>query len=258
MADPDPRYRILGPLTVRAERRLPSAPKVQLVLAMLLIHADTPLSVDRLMDELWGDRSPRRAAAALQVYVSQLRKFLREPGKDVPIRTRAPGYVLEVEPGDLDLRVFTDLLKRGRSLMREADLAGAAQAAESALQLWGGTPLVGLSGTPGIDAFTTWAEERRLECVELWAEAYLGLGRAHEVVGPLSGLVAEYPLREVFYRQLMTALVRVERQADALAVYQNARTALAAELGLAPCRALHRLFLEILDDDERLYHRAVA
>jgi SARP family transcriptional regulator, regulator of embCAB operon len=249
------RYEILGPLRVVDDEQhsFISARKIETVFAVLLIRANQVVAFDQLVTEVWGDAPPRRAAAALHVYISQLRKFLQRPGRTAnPVVTLAPGYVLRTGSDSVDFHQFLQLANQGRSAARDERHAEAADRFEEALHLWRGPVLEDHRSGPIVEAFVTWLAELRLECVELMAEANLHLGRHRELVGQLHGLVAENPFRETLYRQLMLALYRSERQADALHVYQMARKVLHDELGLEPCRALRDLQRAILAADRQL------
>ncbi len=249
------RYELLGPLRVIDEHgpSFISAPKVEVLLAALLIRADQLVPADQLVSELWDDKAPRRATAGLHVYVSQLRKFLGRPGRPgSPIVTRPPGYQLQLGPDEVDLHDFLRLAKEGREHARLGCPDGAADRFERALALWRGPVLGDMRRGPMVEGFATWLAEERLECCELMVDAHLALGRHREVVGQLYALTVDYPLREAFYRQLMLALYRAERQADALRVYQSARRTLDRELGVEPCRPLRDLHRAILTGDPGL------
>ena len=249
-AEPAPgrmRYQVLGPLEVRGTTSglVVKAHKIQQVLAILLIRSGQIVPVERLSSEVWGEGPPRRATATLQVYISQLRKLLHRPGK-CPIVTRPPGYLLSLDGDELDLHVFQRLVQRGRAQQKAARHEEAFSSFEAALGLWHGPALGGLRDSPAVDAFATWFEECRLECTEMLVDSGLALGSHRGLTGLLYTLIAEHPLREVFYRQLMLALYRSDRQADALGVYRQARSTLNDDLGLEPCRALRDLHRSIL------------
>jgi DNA-binding SARP family transcriptional activator len=249
------KYEVLGPLRLIDEGNISSisARKVEIVLSVLLIRSDQVVAFDQLMAEIWGDRLPRRATAGLHVYISQLRKFLRRPDQaDNPVVTRQPGYVLHKGADEIDFHVFLQLMNQGRAHVREFRHEEAASCFERALALWRGPALGDLRSGPIVDGFVTWLTEARLECLEMLTDAHLQLGRHRELVGQLYSLTSENPLREAFYRQLMLALYRSERQADALKVYQAARETLNDELGLEPCRALQDVQRAILIGDRRL------
>lgn len=256
------RYGLLGPLRViggPGDSTI-GARKIQILLCVLLIRSGQVVSIEQLTAELWGENAPRRSTAALQVYVSQLRKFLHRPeSPQNPIVTRLPGYVLTTASADqVDVYVFKNLVRRGRQAARNNSHAEAVALFEEGLALWRGPALMGLRDSKAISVFATWLDEFYLECVEAMVESNLALGRHRDLIGSLQALTSEHPLREAFYRQLMLALYRSERQADALRVYQNARTLLSDELGLEPCRGLRDLQQAILSADDRLEFRPAA
>jgi SARP family transcriptional regulator, regulator of embCAB operon len=249
------KYEILGPLRVVDGDRASfiSAPKAEQLLAILLIRVDQVVTIDELIAELWGDRAPRRAVAGLYVYISQLRKFLLASGSPQdPILTRPAGYLLRLGSDELDFHRFQSLVNTGRANVKEQRLEEAVDAFEGALSLCRGTLLPTLANGPVGYGFLAWLSEARLECNEMLIDAKLSLGRHRELVGRIHSLIAENPLREVFYCQLMLALYRCDRQVDALSVYQQARHRLNDELGLEPCRALQDMQRAILQADMRL------
>jgi DNA-binding SARP family transcriptional activator len=239
------KYQILGPVRVEDNGGYSfiRARKIETILVILLVRADLVVTLDQLIDELWGTAPPRRATAGLHVYISQLRKFLQQSGlPDTAIETRPPGYLLHVGPENVDFQVFLKSVERGRVLIREHSYEEAGELLTEALGMWRG-PVFGdlpVAG-PLLEGFATWMVENRLECLEMLYEAQLESGRHREIVGALYSAVAENPLRETFYRQLMAALYRSERRADALKVYRTLRAVLNEELGLEPCRALREL-----------------
>lgn len=249
------RFEVLGPLRVRTDDETiqVNAQKLQILLTILLIHCGQVVSTEQLTSEIWGHNVPRRASAGVHVYVSQLRKLLgAASGAGSPIVTRSPGYLLSVLPGDLDLHVFQSLAEQGRVHARAEQHEKAVECFDAALRLWRGPALSGLCDCPTISAFVTWLDESLLRCTELSIESNLHLGRHHDVIGTLYTLSTDHPLHEAFYRQLMLALYRAERRADALSVYRNARERLRHDLGLEPCRALQELHHSILLGDDRL------
>jgi YVTN family beta-propeller protein len=245
----DLHFRLLGPL--EAERggiRLELGPRKQrAVLALLLLEANRVVPTERLIDELWGDAPPETARSALQVYVAGLRKALGEDGAS--LRTQAPGYVLDLEPGALDLDAFTAL----RAEARDApEPARAADALHEALALWRGAPLAELDGAPFGTAARAQLEEQRLGALEDRIDADLALGRHAELIHELDALVAEHPYRERFRAQQMLALYRSGRQADALAAYRSARETFVEGLGIEPGAELKLLERQVLDHDPAL------
>ncbi|MFF3838309.1 BTAD domain-containing putative transcriptional regulator [Streptomyces sp. NPDC001930] len=228
-----------------------------MLFAALLARCDQVITTDQLIREIWGDAPPRRATAALHVYVSQLRKFLKASGSgetrtQSPIVTRPLGYMLCIGSDEMDVNDFRSLMDEGRDLHHQGEYGEAVFVLEQALRIWRGAALADLQEGIITYAYANWLEETRLECTETLIEACLQLGRHREVVGRLYALTAQYPLRENFYRHLMQALYRADRQADALAVYQTARARLREELGLEPCRTLQQLNHDILAGDTRI------
>ena len=243
-------FRILGPLEMWSEGAELSVGgrKPRALLALLLLHPNEVVASDRLIEELWSGDSPEGAAAALRVHVSRLRKALPP---DV-LTTRAPGYGVRVEPDELDLYRFERLVDEGRSLLARGRPADASERIRDALSLWRGPPLADFAYESFAQAAIARLEEIRLAAVELRIEADLALGRHDELVAELESLVAEHPLRERLRGQLMTALYRSGRQAEALDAYQDARRALVDELGIEPSRELQELERAILQHDVAL------
>ncbi|CAA9213164.1 MAG: hypothetical protein AVDCRST_MAG41-80 [uncultured Corynebacteriales bacterium] len=249
------RFEIMGPLRVvdGGETYTIGARKIEILLTVLLVRADSVVPAGELMKEIWGDVPPRRASAGLHVYISHVRKFLQRPGRDGgPVSTRSPGYVLQLGSDELDSRRFEQLMQQGRAHARAGRHEPAAADFEQALALWRGPQLDECHG-PVLQGFQTWLREARLECLEMLVESRLALGRHRETVNDLVRLTTEHPLRETFHQQLMLTLHRCGRRADALRQYQVARRLLDEELGLPPCRALQELHQAILTaDDDRL------
>ncbi len=243
-------FSLLGPLSVT----LDGAPialggqKRRALLAVLLLDANHVVSRDRLIDALWGEDPPDTARNTIQVYVSQLRKLLPEG----VLETAAPGYRLVVEPEAVDLFEFMRLSEEGRTALGAGDAPGAADALEAALALWRGAPLADFAWEPFAQTEIVRLEELRLAALEDRIEADLSLGRHGQLIAELERLVAEHPLRERLRGQLMLALYRSGRQADALAVYQRARRTMVDELGIEPGESLRRLERSILAHDPSL------
>jgi DNA-binding SARP family transcriptional activator len=227
------------------------ARKSETVLLTLLARFNQVVSVGQLVDEIWGVSAPRRANAALHVHVSQLRKLLRR-GKSTesPIVTRSPGYVLDLGPDELDLLDFQKLLRSGKTHQRAGEHEEAVDDLKAALDLWRGPALGAPVTGPIISGFSAWLAENRLECIDALVESTLALGNYSDVIGFLYTMIAEQPLHEMFYHQLMIALHRSGRRADALRVYQTARGVLRGELGLEPCQSLRNLHAAILVESE--------
>jgi YVTN family beta-propeller protein len=243
-------FRILGPFEV-SERGRPlevGAGKQRALLAVLLLRAGEVVSTDRLIDALWEERAPASALNSVHIYVSQLRKALGN-GR---LETRGHGYLLALEPEQLDLGRFERLLGEGRELLAGGEPEQAAETLRAALALWRGPPLSDFASEPFAHGEIARLEELRLAALEERIEADLALGRHAELIPELEALIREHPLRERLRAQLMLALYRSGRQAEALAAYQQARKMLAEELGLEPGRTLQELEGAILRQDAKL------
>jgi YVTN family beta-propeller protein len=243
-------FAVLGPVAARREgRELPlGGPKQRALLAMLLLRANEVVSRDRLIDGLWGERPPPTAAHTLDTYIARLRKTLG----DGRVSRRAPGYVLHVEPGELDLERFETLYERGREELAQGQAAAAAETLRSALGLWRGPALADVLYEPFARDEPERLEELRALALEERIEADLALGRSAELVTELERVVREHPLRERPLAQLMRALYRAGRQAEALAAFERGRRRLADELGLDPGPELRDLQRKILEHDPSL------
>jgi YVTN family beta-propeller protein len=240
-------FRILGPVEARDDGRdiALGGPKQRALLAILLLQANQAVSRDRLIDGVWGERPPTTVAHTLDNYVLRLRKAL---GDDRLLR-RAPGYMLRVEPEELDLHRFERLLEEGRERHARGDAPGARTTLEAALNLWRGPALGDLLYQPLGAEESERLEEQRLQALEERVEVDLELGMAAELVPELEALTRKHPFRERPLGQLMVALYRGGRQAEALAAYQVARQRLSAELGLEPSAPLQELQRRILAHD---------
>jgi YVTN family beta-propeller protein len=243
-------FRILGPLEAMDGTRRMSlgGAKQQAVLAILLLNHGEVVSVDRLVDELWGEEPPDTAVKTVQVYVSRLRKELG----DGLVVTRGSGYVLDIEPGQLDAARFERLADAGRERLEHGEATAARDLLQRALDTWSGSPLADLAYEEFAQAEIARLGELRLLTLEERIEADLALGRHASLVPELETLVRDHPARERLRAQLMLALYRSGRQADALASYQEARRAFAEHLGLEPSRELQALEQAILQQDPEL------
>ena len=239
-----PSFRLLGLLQVNAARV--TARRQQVVLAMLLLNANRVVPLESLLDALWGSTPPATARAQIQTSISALRRLTVTAGLGDRIRVRGLGYTIELAPAELDLHVFEDLVSRGRAELA-ASRPDAAQAAfRGALALWRGEPLTGVDSAM-VRANQVRIAERRVEAFEGCFDAELQLGLHHEIVGEISTMVEEFPLRERFVGQLMTALHRCGRRVEALAAYRTVRQTFVDELGLEPGDELRRLHQDILN-----------
>ncbi len=218
--------------------------KQRSLLAVLLLQANDVVSNERLIDELWGESPPATVAKSVQVYVSRLRKQLG----DGRLLTRTPGYVLRVDASELDVARFERLVAEAGS----GDPAMTVQKLSEALALWRGPPLADLAYEPFAQAPIARLGELRLAALEQRIEAELATGRHAELTGELDALVREHPLRERLRGQLMLALYRSGRQAEALDLFRHAREDLVDELGIEPNPALQRLHVLILRQDASL------
>ena len=243
---------VLGPLEVRDDNGVVvplSGARIRALTALLALEAGRVVSTDRLIDSLYGDEQPQRAGNALQLHVSRLRRAVKSPGAIV---TRAPGYLLDLEGDDVDALQVERLVAEGRALLEAGAPAAASPLLHQALGLWRGEALADFS----FDEFAAGERARlgelRLAVTEDAIEADLALGRHAECAEALQCLVEAHPLRERFWGQLMVALYRSERQADALRAFQQARTTLAEELGIEPGPELRRLESAILAQDPSL------
>jgi DNA-binding SARP family transcriptional activator len=234
-------YRLLGPLEARAGDRALSlgGPKRRAVLAVLLLRAGETVSVDTLIDDVWGERPPVNVIATLHNCISHLRKAL---GADA-IERRAPGYVLHARDEEIDARRFERALVSAQAL----EPAERAAALREALSSWRGSALADLALEPFAETEAARLEELRLIALEERIDAELEIGRDEQLVAELEALVARHPLRERLRREQMLALYRARRKPDALRAFQEARLALIDELGLEPSNELREL--------ERMMHR---
>jgi WD40 repeat protein/DNA-binding SARP family transcriptional activator len=243
-------FRILGPLVVvqDGESFALGAVQQRALLAVLLLHRGEAVSVDRLIDELWGERAPAMAAKTVQVYVSRLRKAL---GASV-IVTEGRSYRLAVAPEQVDAVRFEALRADGRRAFAAGDVVRATELFGSALALWRGEPLADFAFEPFAQAEIGRLREARLGALEDRIEAELALGRDGELIPELESLVASNPLQERLRGHLMLALYRAGRQAEALSVYRETSVLLRDELGLEPSRRLRQLERAILEHDASL------
>jgi YVTN family beta-propeller protein len=255
-------FRILGPLEVdRAGRQLALEGRQQrALLALLLLHANEVVPVHAIIDELWPETPPPSATRSVHALVSRLRRLLEgEPlarnggeGDNGVLLTRSHGYLLRVAPGELDLHRFESLLRKGRDALAAGQADVAARMLREALALWRGPPLAEFAHGSFAVVDIARLNELRLSALEERIEADLAAGRSAELVAELEALVATHPLRERLRGQLMRALYRCGRQADALQVYQDTRRQLVGELGIEPSPALQSLEQAILRQEGSL------
>ncbi len=241
------RFRILGPLEVRTDEDWSGigAQKWRALLATLLLNPGQLVSTDRLITEIWADDPPAKATNLVSIYVLRLRRLMGDSEGRVLI-TRAPGYQLRVEPGELDADQFETLVAEGRDAMTGSAPERAAASLAEALALWRGRALADVSPSPLVTAEAARLEELRIAAVEMRIEADLACGRHAQVAPELGRLIADHPLREGFWALLMRALDGAGRHAEALGAYERARAAIADELGVDPGTELQQLFQQLL------------
>jgi YVTN family beta-propeller protein len=247
-------YRILGPLEVNANGRVIEigGPKLRALLVILLLRANESVPRDVLVHELWGDQPPVGAQHSLDVYVSRLRKSLDAAADGPVVVTRSGAYSLQLADDQLDARRFEALVGQGRAAFAANAPDRAAEKLRAALELWRGHALADLSNGHGPRVEAIRLEELRLNALEDRIDSDLALGRHADVIGELEALAAEHPLRERLHGQLMIALYRSGRQAEALEAYQATRRRMVEELGLEPGPALRQLESAILRQDASL------
>jgi DNA-binding SARP family transcriptional activator/tetratricopeptide (TPR) repeat protein len=244
------RFRILGPLEVLSPDGWTaiSAAKWRSLLACLLIRPSQLVPTDLLIDELWGDNPPNTANNLVSIYVHRLRKVIGDVEGRVLVY-RAPGYLLRLAPGDLDLQQFESQVTEGRKAIAAGDTKTGAMLLSDALALWRGPLLADVPPSPLLSTQADRAAELWLAATELRIEADLACGRAAQVVAELRGLVVEHPIRERLWLLLMRALEDAGRRAEALAVYAQAQEVIAAELGVDPGAELRQFHRELLAAD---------
>jgi YVTN family beta-propeller protein len=242
--------RLLGPVqVVRGDTELAlGGAKQRALLALLVVHRPHALSVDRLVDLLWGEAAPRAAAKTVHVFISRLRKVLDAE----TIVTTESGYRLDLDPGSVDVDRFERMLTEGRALREGGRAREAATVLRQALGLWRGGAMSDLVYEPALQSQIAQLEELRVVALQERIDADLERGQGDELVPELGALLEEHPLRERLWAQLMLAQYRSGRQADALATYQRARATLDEELGLEPGPALRELEGAILAHEPRL------
>lgn len=243
-------FRVLGSLEVVDNDGLLAlgTPRQRALLAVLLVHRGEVVSSDRLIDELWGEQPPATANKIVQGYVSNLRKALG----DGLLVTEGRGYGLRLEPGQVDVDRFDSLVAQGREALEGGDALTAGAVLRDALGVWRGPALADFTYEPFAQAEIARLAEARLAALEDRIDADLASGEQTRLVGELEALVREHPLRERLRAQLMLALYRSGRQADALEIYRRTRQALVEELGLEPGPRLQELERAILAHDPAL------
>jgi DNA-binding SARP family transcriptional activator len=244
------RFRLLGPLEVRVggEWRGIGAPKWRAVLAALLISNGQVVSTDALINEVWGDAVPAKAANLISIYVLRLRRLIGDADGSLLV-TRAPGYQLRLAADETDTQQFETMVRDGRRAFTDGDPERAAGQLAEALALWRGSPLADVPRSAFVEAEAERLAELKLDAAELRITAELACGGHAQVVSELRRLLADNPLREGLWLLLMRALDGSGRHAEALDAYGQARTAIADELGVDPGAELRRLYAELLAED---------
>jgi DNA-binding SARP family transcriptional activator len=244
-------FRILGPLEVRTDEGWTKigAAKQRSVLATLLLRPGEPVSTDVLIDQVWPDKPPAKAANLVSVYVHHLRRRIGDADGKVLV-TRAPGYRVVLGPDELDAAQFVGLVTEGRQALAAGAPDRAVELLTGALELWRGPALADVPATALVAAEADRLGQSRLEALELRAEATLACGRFAEVLPEVRRLLADHPLQEKLWALQMRALYGAGRQAEALEVYEQARNKIADELGVDPGADLRQLYHQILNADE--------
>lgn len=245
-----PSFRLLGQPQIASSSGEIRGLKQRTLLAYLLLHAGEIVSMQRLVDAVWGERPPPTATAIVHGYVRKLRSALAEA--PVELLTQAPGYVLQLDEDELDIRVFERLAQAGHEALRAGDAELARARLVEALSLWRSEPLGGLPPEGFVAEERARLEQLRFEATADRVDADLALGRSAELVAELEALVREQPFQERPRKQLMLALYRAGRQADALALYRDTRRLFVEELGIEPSKSLQALEQAILRQDDSL------
>ena len=244
------RFRILGPLEIWTGQGWSGigAPKWRALLAALLLNPGQVVSTERLIAELWDEEPPSGAANLVSVYVLRVRRLIGEQGSDI-LATRAPGYQLRLEPGDLDAAAFETLTRQGRAALAGGDAPRGAALLSEALALWRGDALTDIPPSGLVTAEADRLSESRLTALELRITAELDCGLPSELVPELRRLISDSPLREGLWLLLMQALDRAGRRAEAVAAFSQARRVIADELGVDPGPELRQLYQRLLTAD---------
>jgi DNA-binding SARP family transcriptional activator len=245
-------FRILGGFEMRNGDHVCAitAPKLRQVLALMALSVNQLVHLDLLIDELWTQGPPRSAVSTVQTYIYQLRKIfaqkgLEERGSELLV-TKSSGYVLQLDPEQVDANVFRRLAAHGRVHLDNGRFEEARRMLSQALELWTGPALAGVTRGRILRERIIPLEEQRLHVLELRIQADLQVGLYRELIGELRSLVAAYPLNEWFSEQLISALSRAGRRHEALQAYHDVRCTLNEELGLEPGPELQRLHQEVL------------
>jgi YVTN family beta-propeller protein len=256
----DLQFRVLGPVEVTdGGQSLPlGGPKQRALLADLILNAGRIVPTAQLIDDLWGDASPATAGHTVEAYIARLRRILHDGPAPGVLRTRPPGYVLDVEPGQVDAVRFEQLAQDAAAAANRDDHEQASALLRAALALWRGQALADIADMPFARGAATRLNDQRLLALERRIDSDLKLGRAQDLVPELEALTASHPYHEPFHRQLMLALYQSGRQGEALAAFRRARERLADELGIEPGPDLRRTQQAILRQDPGLEQSPAA
>jgi SARP family transcriptional regulator, regulator of embCAB operon len=241
------RFKVLGTLRVTNGDRdcTPTPPKMRSVLALLLLSANRVVQIDSIIEELWGDSSPRSAITTVQTYIYHLRRLFAAERCDPPggqlLLTKQGGYLFEIDPDQVDAQVFGCLVQQGRKQLEENRPEAATAILEKALAMWTGPALADVSTGNLLQAQAIHLEERRINALEFRIEADIRLGRERELIAELRSLVCSHPLNEWFHGQLIQVLGNSGRRSEALHAYQSLRSILREELGVDPSPELQRI-----------------
>jgi YVTN family beta-propeller protein len=250
----DLQFCVLGPVEVSENgRNLPlGGPKQRALLADLILNAGTVVSTAQLIDDVWGDTSPASAGHTVEAYIARLRRVLRDGSRPEVLLTRPPGYLLDAEPGRVDVLRFGQLVKDGSAAAGRGDHEQASALLGAALALWRGQALADVADAPFARAAARRLTDQHLVALERRIDSDLQLGRAQDLIPELEALVVSDPYHEPFHQQLMLALYRSGLQSDALAAFRRARGLLASDLGIEPGQDLRRMEQAILRQDPAL------
>ena len=245
---------VLGPVEVcEGGRKLPlGGPKQRALLADLILNAGTVVSTARLIDDVWGDTSPATAGHTVEAYIARLRRVLRDGSRPEVLLTRPPGYLLDAEPGHVDVLRFGQLVKEGTAAAGRGEHEEASALLDAALALWRGEALADVADVPFAGAAARRLADQRLLALERRIDSDLQLGRAKDLIPEVEALAVSHPYHEPFHRQLMLALYRSGRQSDALGAFRRARGLLVGDLGIEPGPDLRKMERAILRQDPGL------
>lgn len=228
----------------------PKTPKVLQVLALLLVRANRIVRTESLIQELWGETAPRSALTTIQTYIYQLRRLIEREqlagSGDEMLVTQSPGYILRVQPHQLDQQEFWDLRQEGRSYFAQRRFTEASSSLRAALKLWTENPLANVKLGSHLAAHVIDLQEQHRNTLQLAIESEMELGLHRELIAELRSMTVVYPFDEWFHRQLMGVLDRSGRRSDALWVYRNLRSTLGDELGIDPSPETQELHCQLL------------